>query len=114
MRQVGILGAACIYAIDNNLQKLELDHQHANEIANCLREKDWVKSILPVETNMIIFEVDEQKTSVLQILDLLKEKNILAVQFGPKQIRLVFHLDIKAEMIPILKSKMDEIIISKK
>ena len=112
MRQVGILGAACIYAIDNNLQKLELDHQHANEIANCLREKDWVKSILPVETNMIIFEVDEQKTSVLQILDLLKEKNILAVQFGPKQIRLVFHLDIKPEMIPILKSKMDEIIIS--
>lgn len=109
MRQVGILGAACIYALEHNFEKLALDHQHAKEIAHKLMEKVWVKSILPVETNMIIFEIDDTKTNVLEIIQLLKDNGILVVQFGPKQIRMVFHLGITPTTFLELKKLIQKI-----
>ena len=99
MRQAGYLAAACLYAIENNVERLAIDHQHAKQIAAVLENLSWIKEVLPCETNILIFTIDETKTSVEAVLDYLKENGILAVQFGKHQIRLVFHLDISSEMV---------------
>ncbi len=99
MRQAGYLAAACLYAIENNVERLEIDHQHAKQIAAVLENLSWIKEVLPCETNILIFTIDETKTSVEAVLNYLKENGILAVQFGKHQIRLVFHLDISQEMV---------------
>ena len=99
MRQAGYLAAACLYAIENNVERLAIDHQHAKQIAAVLENLSWIKEVLPCETNILIFTIDETKTSVEAVLSYLKENGILAVQFGKHQIRLVFHLDISQEMV---------------
>ena len=99
MRQAGYLAAAGLYALKHNIKRLEEDHRHARQIADVLNEAKWVSSVIDPETNILIFEVDENKTSVAKVLDYLKEKDILGVQFGKNQIRLVTHLDVSADMI---------------
>ena len=42
MRQAGYLAAACIYALDNNIERLKQDHHHAKQLANALQQKDFV------------------------------------------------------------------------
>lgn len=104
MRQAGYLAAACLYAIENNVERLETDHRHAKQIASVLENLPWIKEVLPCETNILIFTIDDTKTSIETVLNYLKEEGILAVQFGKNQIRLVFHLDISAEMVEKVKS----------
>jgi threonine aldolase len=98
MRQVGYLAAACIYALDNNVQRLEQDHHHAKLLAEALYAKDFVSEILPVETNILIFTVKGRFTAQ-QLAAKLKEYNILAIAISPTQIRMVTHLDISEKMI---------------
>ena len=97
MRQVGILAAAGIYALDNNIDRLAKDHFRATTIGDTLAKCNFVEQLLPVDTNIIIFKLN-QKYSVEGFLHHLSENNILAVQFGPTIIRMVTHLDIDDEM----------------
>lgn len=99
MRQAGYLAAACLYALENNIDRLEIDHHHARTISNILASLSWVKDILPCETNILIFTINNQITSVEEVLAYLKGNDILAVQFGKNQIRFVTHLDINSAMI---------------
>lgn len=96
MRQAGYLAAAGIYALNNHVQRLEQDHLHAKEIAAALKQKDI--KVLPVETNIIIFEAPKPYTP-LTLVARLKEENILGYAISPTQVRLVVHLDITAAMI---------------
>jgi threonine aldolase len=99
MRQAGFIAAACVFALENNVKRLEEDHRRAKQVAKTLRDQSWVKSILEPETNILIFEIDEQLTSVDKLLNYLKDHEILAVQFGKYQVRMVMHLDASDEMI---------------
>ncbi len=98
MRQAGYLAAAGIYALKNNIDRLQEDHAHARQLADALEAQSWVKKILPVETNIIIFEMQEAGTAPL-LAQKLKELDILAYAISPDRIRLVVHLDITKEMI---------------
>lgn len=98
MRQAGILAAAGIYALNHHVERLAADHLHAQQLANAWREKDFVGEILPVETNIVIFEV-RGRYAAPQLAALLKEKNILAIAISPTHIRMVLHLDIQSHMI---------------
>jgi len=97
MRQAGFLAAAGIYALKNNITRLEEDHHHAKSIARAISERDFVKMLLPVETNIIIFELNDQMTAP-EMVAKLKEKNILGYAISPSRVRLVVHLDITREM----------------
>jgi len=98
MRQAGILAAAGIYALDNNIKRLEEDHRRAKAIAETLKDLPFVKSILPVETNIIVYTlIDEVSTE--SYLKILAENNIKAVEFGKQMIRMVTHLDFTDEML---------------
>lgn len=98
MRQAGVLAAAGIYALQNNINRLVQDHLHAKQIQQALQEKDFIGEIFPVETNIIIFEIKEKYTAP-EFITLLKENNILAIAISNTQIRIVVHLDITENMV---------------
>jgi threonine aldolase len=95
MRQAGYLAAAGIYALDNNVAKLKEDHERARVIGKELENCSFVNSVMPIDTNILIFSVDD----VQDILAKLKEKDILGIAFGPNQIRFVTHLDFTDDML---------------
>jgi threonine aldolase len=91
MRQVGILAAAGLYALEHHIERLAEDHENAQILAQALREIPEVR-LEPVETNIIIFELT--KTPAEKLINELKKRNILALAIGPRRVRLVTHLDV--------------------
>jgi threonine aldolase len=98
MRQAGFIAAAGIYALRNHIDRLEEDHQHAQQLGAALSELPFVSQILPVETNIVIFTVAESYTPQALVAK-LKEKGILGYAISASQVRLVTHLDITPEMV---------------
>lgn len=98
MRQAGLLAAACIYALDNHVERLSEDHQRAKDLGKTLQKLSYVKEVIPVDTNIVIFELEQQLPGS-KFIQKLADKNIKAVEFGPQQIRLVTHLDFTELML---------------
>jgi threonine aldolase len=98
MRQAGYLAAAGLYALQHHITRLQEDHDHAQQLAAALEEAPYVSSILPVETNIIIFNVKAPFTAA-EVVGRFKERQLLAYAIAPMQVRLVVHLDITPEMI---------------
>ena len=98
MRQAGYLAAAGIYALENNIQRLQEDHLHARQIADALGKKDFIGKIMPVETNIIIFEVTGSYDPKKFCSELLQH-DILCLSISATQVRMVTHLDITKEMV---------------
>lgn len=98
MRQAGILAAAGIYALENNIERLKEDHENAKKIASALSRTLWAEVDLDtVETNIIRF--DTVGASAQEISDSLKTKRILCNPTGPNSIRMVTSLAIQARDI---------------
>lgn len=97
MRQAGFLAAAGIYALQNNIERLADDHANAKLIAGAISKKNFVKMILPVETNIIIFELNDTITAPALVAK-LKDHDILGYAISPNRVRLVLHLDVSNEM----------------
>jgi threonine aldolase len=96
MRQAGSLAAACMYALENNIDRLFIDHNNALLIRDALKDKPFVSSVLEVETNIVIANITGNQTAH-QIAQALKEKGVLAMAMSPTQIRFVTHLDINEQ-----------------
>jgi threonine aldolase len=95
MRQAGMLAAACIYALENNVVRLKEDHIHAQHLATALRQNTKVKKVLPVETNIVIFEVENAHETAAKLAEL----GIKTSPFSATHVRMVTHLDVTQEMI---------------
>ena len=93
MRQSGFLAAAAIYALDNNIERLAEDHKKAQEIGKALLAKPFIKKVEPIETNIVIFEIDESFMTSDKFVNKLKEKGILIIGMGQGKLRMVTHLD---------------------
>jgi threonine aldolase len=98
MRQAGFMAAAGIYAFRHHIDRLVIDHAHAKQIAAALEKKGFVRSIMPVETNIIIFDVDPALPAKT-LTQRLRESDVLAIPIAPTQVRFVTHLDITPEMV---------------
>ena len=98
MRQAGYLAAAGIYALEHHIDRLADDHAHARILEKKLQQLDWVESIRPVHTNIVIFDLVPDLTSE-RVLQLLEQAGIAASGFGPRTIRFVTHLDINTQDI---------------
>lgn len=109
MRQAGYLAAAGIYALENHLDRLAEDHQKAEEIGEVLTQLDFIEKVEPIETNIIIFELDESKMSEQDFLAKLSQNNISIIGMGQGKLRMVTHLDYTDEQhdyfIQFLKSQ---------
>ncbi|MFY0608031.1 MAG: aminotransferase class I/II-fold pyridoxal phosphate-dependent enzyme [Cyclobacteriaceae bacterium] len=109
MRQAGYLAAACIYALDHNIERLTLDHRRARFIGEALVQSEYVKEVLPVDTNIVIAYLDPEKTSTELYLDKLSQLGILGVPFGNDSVRFVTHLDLSEEDLQKIIDGIDSI-----
>ena len=97
MRQSGYLAAAGIYALQNNINRLEDDHRRAKELGAKLQQLSWVAKVEPVETNIVIFSVQPHITDK-QVIDALSQKGIAISLMAKGTLRMVTHLDYKEVM----------------
>lgn len=97
MRQVGFMAAAGLYALENHIERLAIDHQKAKEIGEALSNHPEVKSVEPVETNIVIFYLNDS-VSEKEFLNKLLAKHIQISNMGQGKIRIVTHLDYTDEM----------------
>jgi len=91
MRQAGYLAAAGTFALDNNIQRLKEDHLRAKELAIALSSCSIVKRVEPVETNIVIFYLNDGEDE-LKFIDEMKKKYILLISMGEGKLRMVTHL----------------------
>lgn len=94
MRQIGYIAAACLYALDNHLDRLADDHKKAKEIEALLNSLPKVKKVAPVETNIVIFFVEKEE----EFLAALEARNIIISNMGQGALRIVTHLDYSDNM----------------
>ena len=97
MRQSGYLAAAGIYALQNNINRLEEDHRRAKELGQQLEKCTWVAVVEPVETNIIVFSVDP-KIEDKEVIEKLKQKGIAISLLAKGKLRMVTHLDYRQVM----------------
>lgn len=100
MRQAGILAAAGIYALEHHVARLTDDHSHAKRLARLLQQIPSVQ-IAPqhVETNIVIFEVTDQRRTPAEIVAALKEQGVLINAIGGLSYRAVTHLNVSSKQI---------------
>lgn len=107
-RQAGFLAAAGIYALDNHVTRLKDDHERAKQIGKILSKQGFVKSILPIESNIVIFELED--TLVPQDLIIkFSEKGIKCIAFGPRLVRMVTHLDFGDEELYEFENRIQKL-----
>lgn len=92
MRQIGMLAAACLYALDNHRASLATDHANAKRFAARVAQGRGVQCEEP-ETNIVMIDLDRE---VAGIVARLAEEGVHTSAFGPRRIRAVFHLDVSA------------------
>lgn len=99
MRQVGILAAAGIIALEESPERLHIDHENARFLAEGVANIKGISiDAEKVQTNIVIFDVSETGKTSAEIIEELKKENIFAIPFG-KAIRMVTHCDVSREDI---------------
>ena len=100
MRQVGIIAAAGLYALDHHIERLALDHEHAKRLAAAVRPFEFLKVMgSEPETNILIFHVSQAWGTAQQYASALDENGVQAMAFSASAIRMVTHLDVSSEQI---------------
>ncbi|WP_353102143.1 GntG family PLP-dependent aldolase [Myroides odoratus] len=108
MRQTGYLTSAALFALKNNVSRLQRDHYRAKQIEMLLNKKTWVKEILPVQTNILVFRLEDD-ANIKPFLDKLKQKNILISEIGKGWLRIVTHLDYREVMHEYVLETLNQI-----
>ena len=110
MRQVGILAAAGLIALEESPKRLHVDHENARLLAEGAANLKGVSiDAERVQTNIVIFDVSQTGKTSLQIVAELKERGILAISFG-NSIRMVTHCDVSREAIETTLENLRSII----
>lgn len=95
MRQIGFLAAACLYAIDNHVERLAEDHNNAKLLAEAVAQTSGLKLVPPtVETNVVWFEVSPTIGTPQDVAAKLKANGVLVAALGNHVVRACTHLDV--------------------
>ena len=95
MRQVGILAAAGVLALERNVERLAEDHANARLIADVLaRSPNILIDPDRVETNIVVFHLAEEAPDAATVVAEARERGVLVFAFGPRTVRAVTHLDV--------------------
>ncbi|MEK6578287.1 MAG: low-specificity L-threonine aldolase [Bdellovibrionota bacterium] len=92
MRQVGVLAAAGLYALEHNIERLDEDHQSAKKLGSCLSDLRGVQ-VSEIETNIVIFDVSGLKRNSSEVQSALKAEGLLVGAINLTSLRAVTHLD---------------------
>jgi threonine aldolase len=100
MRQAGILAAAALYALDNNIDRLEEDHNKARYFATELNQRKQIGiNLNEVQTNMVIADIAPSGKNQQEVLNLLKVNGVLLTPERSTSIRAVMHLDVSMDQV---------------
>ncbi len=108
MRQAGVCAAACIYALDHNVDRLADDHANARALARGLLQIDGIEVQQP-ETNLVFFRPDGAGVSGEKMVAALRPRGVLLAMMDGR-IRACTHLDVTAEMIEEMVGHVREIV----
>ncbi|MCH8934247.1 MAG: aminotransferase class I/II-fold pyridoxal phosphate-dependent enzyme [Gemmatimonadetes bacterium] len=96
MRQSGILAAACLFALDRNMERLADDHARARLLADTLRDHAEVTPVFP-DTNIVM--LDLRTLPAQEAARLLARSGVLVSVFGPQRLRVVAHLGVTEDEV---------------
>ena len=117
MRQVGILAAACLYALDHHLARLAEDHARARNLAGGFRAASGVRVIEP-DTNIVIVQLELAALDPARVLEGLEARGVRMTAFGRRRLRAITHLDVDdagiARAIEAFSSVTGEISLSRR
>ena len=94
----GIIAAGGLFALQNNVERLTIDHEHAKQLEKALNTSSVIKCVIPVETNIVVFELNDHKRTN-EYIQTLEKQGVLALTFGKGMIRMVTHLDLDQSAI---------------
>jgi threonine aldolase len=98
MRQVGLVAAAGLYALDRHMQRLAEDHANARLIAERLATSARIRiDLATAQTNILVFELAPGAPDARTVVARARERGRLIFDFGPRTVRAVTHLDVTRE-----------------
>jgi threonine aldolase len=100
MRQVGIIAAGALYALEHHVERLAEDHAHARILAQAIRSIPGLK-LTPetVDTNIVIFDIDPELGTAAAFAARLRDEGVWMYPIAPQRIRAVTHLDVSRRQI---------------
>ncbi|MBK9195020.1 MAG: aminotransferase class I/II-fold pyridoxal phosphate-dependent enzyme [Flavobacteriales bacterium] len=108
MRQAGIIAAAGLYALEHHVHRLHDDHARAKRLEKALLLMPFVDHVMPVGSNIVVFTL-KTGHDVQHMLGALRERGVLAMQFGPGMVRMVTHLDVDDVGITRVIASLEEL-----
>ncbi|MDO9547413.1 MAG: low-specificity L-threonine aldolase [Candidatus Marinimicrobia bacterium] len=100
MRQAGILAAACLFALDNNVNRLKEDHENARLLAGNLKNLPGIFiEMKQVQTNMVMIHIRHPKYNSVTLSQALLKEGLAANAVDSERIRVVTHLNISKDQI---------------
>ena len=111
MRQSGIIAAACLYALDNNVARLADDHANAKRLADGIARIDGLRiDARSVETNLVYFDVLDSRLDAEKVCATLLKRGVRMSQMGTHTVRAVTHLDVDADGIDVAIEHLREVL----
>lgn len=111
MRQAGILAAAALYALDNNVLRLKEDHEKAKYFANEISKlNDISVDLSTVQTNIIIFRLNRNEAEINKFKSALKDKSILISDGSYGSLRSICHLDVSMKDVQLSIKAIKEVL----
>jgi threonine aldolase len=110
MRQVGIIAAGALYALEHHVERLADDHAHARILAQAIRSTPGLK-LDPevVDTNIVIFDIDPELGTAAAFAARLRDEGVWMYPIAPQRIRAVTHLDVSRPQIERAAQVLQEI-----
>ncbi|MEL7467967.1 MAG: threonine aldolase family protein [Pseudomonadota bacterium] len=110
MRQSGVLATMCLYALDHTIDRLAEDHALAQSVGTRLAALSGVKAVLPVDTNIVIFDLAPDGPEADAVVASMGEKGIRVGALGRHRMRVVTHLDVDAAQADTLLDAFGELL----
>jgi threonine aldolase len=111
MRQVGVMAAAGLYALDHHLQRLADDHANACRFGQRLAQSRRVQlDLATVQTNIIVFGLSPDAPDAATVVTRARERGVLVFAFGVRTVRAVTHLDVTSEQCAMAAQALVEVI----
>jgi threonine aldolase len=107
-RQAGYMAVAGLYALENQIERLEIDHANALKIAKSLGNCPLVQDVQPVETNIVLFNT-VKSVSAKEFLALAGQQGIKGIEFSENSVRFVTHLDVSDAMINAFSERISQL-----
>lgn len=106
MRQVGILAAPALLALDN-VDRLAEDHDHARQLAAGVDEVEGLSAPEP-ETNIVMVDTTGLGVRAEALVDELEERGVAGSTFGEYRVRFCTHLDVDSEDVATAVERVRE------